>query len=261
MTNNSQPLIELKNISKSFKLSWKIKLSKPSHVSVWQWFKNLFSVKQVVVLKNINFKIYHNDKIALLGDNGAGKTTLSNIIGGFSLPSSGEIKFNYNYCNHPQEKVAIQFQTGGFPQNLLVSDVLNFSNILANGLSYETHRLYELLQIAKIKHKKVKSLSGGEQQRLILFTSLVSNPYLIILDEYSNNLDLKSKTELLKYLENYFKKTQIAVIIVSHDAEQIYRFAKTIYVLKNNTISEVIPDLHKCFQNQEELKNYIINQI
>ncbi|MDQ0514254.1 ABC-2 type transport system ATP-binding protein [Mycoplasmoides fastidiosum] len=257
--DKSKLLIELKNINKSYKSKFNYLLNRD--LTWWQKVKRFFLNEKEKLISNLNFNIYENDRIALIGNNGAGKTTLANIICGFRKATSGEIIHHYPYTKSPNEKIVIQFQSASFPQNLFVFDVLNMARMTTETVDFENNDLYKLLEISKILNKKVRSLSGGEQQRLILFTSLITDPLLLILDEYSNNLDLKSKEELGDYLEYLFNHKSMAVLIISHDAEQIYRFAKKLYLMKGGKIVEEINDIKTQFQTVDLLKDYIIKNI
>ncbi|WP_391591612.1 Metal transporter system, ATP-binding protein [[Mycoplasma] cavipharyngis] len=257
--NNQVPLIELKNISKTYKL--KIHNLLNQDLSWAAKFKKLFFETKQVLIKDLNLKIYSGERIALIGNNGAGKSTLSNIICGYQKATSGQIIHNYTYKKHPKERISIQFQSGSFPANFYVYDVLNLTKIFSKEDDAIISNLYNLLEIDKIINKKVRSLSGGEQQRLILYTSLISDPLLLILDEYSNNLDLKSKEEVGNYLSAFLKESKITVLIISHDASQIYRFANKIYLMKNGEIIDQIDDIKSSFPSIESLRQYIVKNI
>ncbi|MBR3210668.1 MAG: ABC-F family ATP-binding cassette domain-containing protein [Bacilli bacterium] len=199
------------------------------------------------ILKNINFEVKTNEKVALIGPNGCGKTTILKLIGKEENPTTGEVFIRKD------AKVSILSQ---YPDESLskeiVKDILNSSfielNELKEKLSQAEQKLLEgtdldkaILKFTKLQEefiqkggyeidskieklvaafhveelleKQFKDLSGGEKTIISLIGILLKEPDILLLDEPTNHLDIK----MLEWLENYLSNCNKTIIIVSHD--------------------------------------------
>jgi ATPase subunit of ABC transporter with duplicated ATPase domains len=170
-----------------------------------------FAYKQDKFLwsKPIDFKLYSNDRIHLLGDNGAGKTTFVNLLTGSLTPTIGEIKrvdFSWIYLDQNYTQVDVDCTVEELAEQY-------------NTKSLEEHevkvRLNRFLFLTSTWNKNCQSLSGGEKMRLYLCCLMISNqtPDLIILDEPTNNLDISSLQILTQTIRNY----KGSLLVISHD--------------------------------------------
>jgi len=163
------------------------------------------------LIKNFSCKILRGDRIGLIGPNGSGKTTLLRILLGEITPDSGRVKLGTNLD-------IIYFDQ---LRNQLDQDQ-NIIDYLSEGREYITLRgkprhvisyLQDFLFSPDRVRQPVRSLSGGEQNRLIL-AKLFSNPAnLVVLDEPTNDLDM----ETLELLEELLLDFEGTLLIVSHD--------------------------------------------
>lgn len=170
--------------------------------------KNMsFSFKNKNIFKDFNLFVGGNDRLAIKGENGTGKTTLIKLILGELKPDCGNIYVNASsiYLN----------------QNLKLLDEEKslLDNIIDYNIGITINDAYRILANFKfwneLAHKKVKVLSGGELLRACLAVILGTQrqPELIILDEPTNNLDIKS----VEIIENSLSQYQGGLIIISHD--------------------------------------------
>lgn len=247
--NNNQTK-ELKTNNKSLKNINNFSTDKKSLIEV----KNLSMIynqnkkNEKVVFENINFNIYENEIVALLGGNGAGKTTLVEIITQIKKPTSGEVVFNYSSSN-AQENVGVQFQDLSFPKGLTVKDFINFQIRLSQENVNEDF-LFEILRTFKLDDllkMKVSKLSGGQQQRLNVLIAMMSKPKVLFLDEFTTGLDIAIKNEIKEFILKYAKKNNITIVIVSHDIDIIDQMANHFILisdkqLKINTDKKTIVD-------------------
>lgn len=220
-------------------------------------FKPLIEVKNLtqiynnknVIFKDINFTIFKNEKVALLGGNGAGKTTTIEIIAGFRKATSGEIISHFDKELSEAKKIGIQFQDLSFPKNLRVKDIINFSINIDNLLfsKQEINDMMKIFQLEGMMKKKISKLSGGQQQRLNVFISLLNRPQLLILDEFSTGLDIAAKRNIKDFIMDYCKKNNTTLIVVSHDIDVLNEMVDRVILLKNK---KIYIDLDK--QNIEE---------
>jgi ATPase subunit of ABC transporter with duplicated ATPase domains len=159
--------------------------------------------------ENLNFQILSGDRIVIRGNNGSGKTTLLNLILENLEPKTGILKktdFNHIYID--QEYSIIDNNLTIFEQ----IQQFNKRNLLEHELKIFLHHF--LFQ-AEIWNKKCNILSGGEKMKLIFCCLIVSNntPDVLILDEPTNNLDIRS----LEIITNSIKNYRGTVVVISHD--------------------------------------------
>lgn len=199
---------------------------------------NLIKIKNISktfgkekVLNNFSWNINKGEVWALVGANGSGKTTLLNILIGLGEADEGNIEYKYSFTKHFSEKIGFLFQNNTYPKNLTPEDVIE---IYKKSYFYHPKILEELtnlLMIRKIMKKKIKHLSGGELQKLNILLVFLSEPEIIMLDEFSNNLDINTKVKIRLFFKEYIKRNNATAIIVSHDINEITDLCnKLIYI-------------------------------
>lgn len=169
--NTSQPLVEVKHLSHRYSVDWAI--------------------------HDINFELSENKIVGLLGSNGAGKSTLMNIISGVLTQTSGNVLINGWDINGNSTNA--KRQIGFLPQkpplhaDLTVQEYLEFS---ANLRLIEKKKIKRAIDhvlgkcaITHFRHRLIKNLSGGYQQRVGIAQSIIHDPKFIVLDEPTNGLD------------------------------------------------------------------------
>ena len=194
------------------------------------------------VLKNISFKVYEGDMIALMGKNASGKTTLVKLMNGIIKQRKGKIelfdkKINDYTLNELIQKVGIVFQDPNLHLfNETVQEEVAF--VLRNlGMEKELidKKVEEILKRFKIyqyRNSYPHDLSGGERQRVAIASVLVSEPEILILDEPTRGMDYYLKKELISYLREKAK----TVIMVTHDVETAAEFADRVVLLSEGNI-------------------------
>lgn len=215
------------------------------------------SYGELNLFKDISFSIHKDEKIAFIAKNGTGKTSLLNILTGNDEPDTGTIIFRnglkISYLSqepilNPELTVEQTiFDTENHILNVIKSyedALLNPENSegyqkafeqmeINNAWSFET--LYKQL-LFKFKlenlHDKVSTLSGGQKKRLALVNTLLNSPDLLILDEPTNHLDL----EMIEWLEEFFKKENITLFMVTHDRYFLERVCNEIIELDNGQL-------------------------
>ena len=198
--------IELKNISKKY-----------------------FSKKKISVLKNINFKFKSGKIYSLMGPSGSGKSTLLNILSLIDKPSSGklvlegnEIFFNKNEFNDSirAKKIGIIYQD----KNLL-SDFTALENVYLPRLTLGNNKISAIEEAKKIIKKMglinrishyPSELSGGEMQRIAISRALINSPEIILADEPTGSLDLKTSKEIFNILFKLRSKKRV-IIFATHN--------------------------------------------
>ena len=173
-----------------------------------------------VILKDFSTRILRGDRIAIVGPNGAGKTTLVKLLLGEIPPDAGEVVLGTNL-----EIAYIDQARADLKPDMLLKDVLapqGGDQILVRGApkhvaAYAKEFLFTDAQV----RQPVRSLSGGERNRLLLARALASPANLLALDEPTNDLDM----DTLDLLEDLLADFEGTLILVSHDRDFVDRLA------------------------------------
>lgn len=201
-------------------------------------------------------EIKQKDKIGLLGKNGVGKTTILNMIIGKTKPDSGKIIFNPEIISDPLKDISYLQQSFKFPHFFKVKDITNLviKDIKQKKIYDENliNKINGVLGIEFLINKKYQKLSGGEKQKINLFSVIAYNPKILILDEFSNNIDLETSLAIRKII----KEIDIAVIIVSHNIYEIIDICKKVILLENGKIKK---EFLESEINETNLKNSLIS--
>ena len=203
---NKRKLIELENI----------------HVDLKSSFET------INVLKGINLKIFKNESVGIIGESGAGKSTLIMCIAGLELISKGKILFNNLPIHNLKEddlalyrskNIGVIFQSFNLLPSMTALENVNLP-IEISGNFKNNKMAMELLTAVGLKNRIFHyphQLSGGEQQRVAIARSLISNPEILIADEPTGNLDKKNSEDVIKLLFQLKKDFGSTLILVTHD--------------------------------------------
>jgi len=206
-------------------------------------------IGQHAILDNITLKIPSHSITGLLGPSGSGKTTLIRTVMGLTAPDSGELLYN-NQLLTKGTKVRVPATKRNFGylfQDFTLFPHLNVKkNILiaVTSLDRKTQdkrlaNLIELLDIEDLLKRPIHNLSGGEQQRVALARSLISEPEILLLDEPFNNLDKMAQVKLRHDIKSIIKAKQITAIIATHDHEEAFFFSDQLAIMRQAQIIAV----------------------
>ena len=198
------------------------------------------------VLNHINLYINDKEFLTLLGPSGCGKTTTLRIIGGFAMPTSGDVLFDGVRINDvPPYKRQINTV---FQKYALFPHLNVFENI-AFGLRMQKlpeaeikQRVMEMLETVSLKgfeHRRPDALSGGQQQRVAIARALVNRPKVLLLDEPLAALDLKLRKDMQIELKRIQQQVGITFIYVTHDQEEALTMSDTIVVMDKGSIQQI----------------------
>ena len=180
------------------------------------------------ILKNINFEVKKNERLAIIGESGCGKTSLLMLLSGLEKPTKGLIKFCDNDFSQLDDNQIVELRKKNigliFQQFYLIPNYSALENVMfpmeINKIKNERRRAVAILSDLGLKHRihnLPSELSGGEQQRVAIARAISSSPKIILADEPTGNLD-KTNTEIVsKLLLKYSTEKKISLIIVTHN--------------------------------------------
>ncbi len=191
-----------------------------------------FFASQKNKIINFNMKINKPGEIVcLLGPSGVGKTTILRSIAGLQKISEGEIYLNNKLLSskttHIQPElrtIALSFQDNSLFPHYNVMDNINFGSNRKSELEFNlnTEELINILHLDGLQKKFPHQISAGEAQRVSLARSLMSKPYLLLLDEPFSNIDQSLKGELQSNIKKLLKRLNITTIMVTHDSYEAF---------------------------------------
>lgn len=193
-------------------------------------------------LFDINLQIEKGEIVALLGRNGMGKSTTINSICGMVNKYEGKINFNnVSLIGAPSYRIA-QLGIGLVPEGRRAfSNLTVLENLLATAVDGEwsLSEIYNLFpRLEERKFQLASSLSGGEQQMLVIGRALMTNPKLLILDEATEGLSPTVRSEIWKVIE-YLKTKNISILIIDKSLKQLLNLADKFYIVeKGKTVWE-----------------------
>ena len=193
------------------------------------------------VFDNATFTIKRGEKVAFVGKNGEGKSTLVKCIMG-EIPFTGNLKIGHNV------------KIGYFAQNqaqLLDEEISVFDTIDRVAVGDIRTKIRDILGAfmfgGEASDKKVKVLSGGEKTRLAMIRLLLEPVNLLILDEPTNQLDMKTKD----ILKNAIKEFDGTVIVVSHDREFLDGLVEKVYEFGGGKVKECLGGIYEFLEKKK----------
>ena len=186
-------------------------------------------------LFDINLQIEKGEIVALLGRNGMGKSTTINSICGMVHKYEGNINFNnVSLIGMPSYRIA-QLGIGLVPEGRRAfSNLTVLENLVATAVDGEwsLSEIYNLFpRLEERKFQLASSLSGGEQQMLVIGRALMTNPKLLILDEATEGLSPTVRLEIWKVIE-FLKTKNISILIVDKSLKQLLDLADKFYIVE-----------------------------
>jgi ABC-type Fe3+/spermidine/putrescine transport system ATPase subunit len=206
-------------------------------------------------LKDISFKQERFQKLAIAGETGSGKSTLLKIIAGLIQADSGEVIFDKQRVEGPEEKLlpghsAIAYLSQHFElrNNYHVEEILEMANKMSVG---EAETIFEVCQVDHLLKRRTDQLSGGEKQRIALARLLITKPQLLLLDEPFSNLDMLHKHTMKAVINDISDRLKITSILISHDPLDTLSWADEILVMKNGQVVQQ-DEPHKIYSKPND---------
>ncbi len=190
--------------------------------------------ESVRALNGVDLDIKRGEYLSIMGPSGSGKSTLFNAIGGLDKPDSGSVFINdvdmaqldarelaYLRCH----TIGYIFQTFNLLPSMTALENVTLPTVFA-GLTTDDgiERGIEVLNLVGLGHRlhhRPTQLSGGQQQRVAIARALANNPSIVLADEPTGNLDLKTGEEIIALLRELNKKQGVTIISATHDYKMV----------------------------------------
>ena len=188
----------------------------------------LLNGNNIKILKNINFEIKKNERVAIIGESGSGKTSLLMLMSGLEKPTNGSIVFDKEDLSKINEKRRTEIRRKKigliFQQFFLIPNYTALENVMfpmqINKINNEKEKAISILEdfgLVNRKNNLPSELSGGEQQRVAIARAISFDPEIILADEPTGNLDRKNTELVSNLLLEYSRKKKICLILVTHN--------------------------------------------
>ncbi|MCI6421183.1 MAG: ATP-binding cassette domain-containing protein [Blautia sp.] len=190
------------------------------------------------VLEDVNFTLYENEILGLVGESGCGKTTLSKAILGFIKTEEGEI---IHYTKNPQMVFQDPFSSLNPSKKIgwILEEPLRMQKIPKEIRRQRVEEMAEKTGLTKEHLKRrPKELSGGQRQRVSIALALLQGAGFIIADEPVSALDVTIQKQILELLNEVQQEMKLSILFISHDLNVIYQICDRVMVMKEGKILE-----------------------
>lgn len=204
----------------------------------------------VDVLKSLSLTIKRGDRIGIVGSSGSGKSTLLHLLGGLDKPSSGQVMLA------GKDLAKLSQRARGLARNQYLGFVYQFHHLLPEFSALENVSMPLLIRKESVKlanekaaalldrvglgsrlRHKPSELSGGERQRAAIARALVTDPYVVLADEPTGNLDEGTADKVYELMLELNQESATSFLIVTHDTRLAQRM-DTVLTLTQGTLSE-----------------------
>ena len=194
------------------------------------------------VFSGANFTITKGDRIALVGRNGEGKTTLARMLVGQLTPTEGSIRIGANvnigyYAQNQDDLMDGEFTVYDTLDRVAVGDIRTRLRDILGAFLFRGEDI----------DKKVKVLSGGERARLAMARMMLEPRNLLVLDEPTNHMDMRSKD----ILKNAIMKYDGTVVVVSHDREFLDGMVEKVYEFRDGGVKEYLGGIYYFLEKRK----------
>ena len=201
-------------------------------------FKDVcFNYDNSPTLIDINFSIYSNDFVAIVGPNGGGKSTLLKLILSQLSPSKGSLSVfgDKNYKSLEKLGYVPQFTTHQHDFPLRLIDMVLQSKLRNNSFFVRYSQadkkraveILEMLKIGELKDRFLSELSGGQRQRALIARALIDDPKILILDEPTASVDISVEQDIYDILKNLNKN--MTILLVTHDVSFVSKYVNKVF--------------------------------
>ncbi len=205
----------------------------------------------VRALNGVSCEIEEGEYLSIMGPSGSGKSTLFNMIGGLDKPSEGSVYVNSVDIAQltPRELAYLRCHTIGYifqTFNLIqvrtalenVTLPMLFAGLKPDEADEKGMKLLDQVGLANRYHHRPSELSGGQQQRVAIARSLANSPSIVLADEPTGNLDLKTGQEIIDLLRHLNQEHSVTVISATHDHKML-DVSDRIFHIRDGVLAEI----------------------
>jgi ABC-type lipoprotein export system ATPase subunit len=206
---------------------------------------------EVLALQGLELQIDKGELMAIVGNSGSGKSTFLNMIGGLDRPSAGRLIVDGKDLFKLSEKELVEYKrsTVGFVWQNNARNLLPYMTALQNvqvPMMFDSNHkkeqraleLLELVGMSHRKHSKLRQLSGGEQQRIAIAIALANNPKILLADEPTGSVDVKTGAYILDMFRDINRSTGLTIVIVTHDPNMARKVDRVVSIRDGKISSE-----------------------
>jgi putative ABC transport system ATP-binding protein len=199
--------------------------------------------EEVWALGGVSLDVYRGEYVSIMGPSGSGKSTLFNMVGGLDVPTEGTVQIDgsdiaqmdafqvaYLRCR----KIGYIFQTFNLigvmtaMENVMLP--MTFGGTDDAEAARKAAQLLEHVGLGHRLHHRPDELSGGQQQRVAIARSLANDPAIILADEPTGNLDLKTGEEIIGMLGRLRSELGVTIITATHDHKMLAASTRVVYL-------------------------------
>ncbi len=208
---------------------------------------------KIPVLTGLDLTVAEGEFLALMGPSGSGKTTLLNLIAGLDRSTRGKVIVHGQDLGDLSEAEITRWRAHNvgfiFQTYNLIPVLTAFENVelplLLTSLSKRKRRdnVMTALKVVGLKdreHHYPRQLSGGQEQRVAIARAIVTDPYLLVADEPTGDLDRTSAGEILDLLEQLNQEFQKTILMVTHDPLAAERASRTLHLDKGQLVDDKV---------------------
>ena len=214
--------------------------------------------ESVYALKGVSLDVFRGEYLSIMGPSGSGKTTLFNMMGALDRPSRGEVRvggvalpglssleLSFFRCRH----IGYVFQTYNLVEWLTAAENVALPAIFLGATEQEAgQRAAEILarvgMADRLTHKP-RELSGGQQQRVAIARALANHPSIILADEPTANLDMRTGEEIIALLSELCRQDGVTVVTATHDHKMLAASNRIAWVEGGRVVRiENVSDMH-----------------
>lgn len=233
-------VIEVKNLSKNFKVKLKEKGLKGSLKSI---IKPKY--KTIKAVRNVSFSVEKGEIIAFIGPNGAGKSTTIKMMTSILYPDKGSIKVMGLDPTRDRKALSYEIGTVFGQKEQLWTHLTPYDNFKFFGAIYDIpeaavekkiSELIELFELDSFINTPVRNLSLGQRIRCEIVASLIHEPKVLFLDEPTIGLDPVVKENIRSLIKRMNKEYKTTIFLTSHDVGDIEKLCKRVIIINNGTV-------------------------
>ena len=205
----------------------------------------------VRALRGVDLEVPRGDFVAIMGASGSGKSTLLNLLGCLDRPTAGKIFLGDDDVTRLDDRalseirgsrIGFVFQSYNLIQQLTVIENIEVPLFYQKNVSARSRRrCVELAKMVglgdRLDHRPTQ-LSGGQQQRVAIARSLVNDPYFILADEPTGNLDVETGRSIVELLQKICQSGS-AIIMITHNLNMLSEYPGTVYKFENHGITNI----------------------